>query len=137
MCVRLCPRPLISVSQVCQLNAPFPPTLPPVFVLQARGEDPKSYLSYNYLFLGNPGTGKTTIARRMGTMFKALGLLPDDTVEEISASDLSTGFSGQSGKKTREIMRKARGGVLFIDEAYQLDPARGGAPPPPFATFHL
>jgi len=97
-----------------------------VLFAQARGEDPKEHLSYNYLFLGNPGTGKTTIARRMGTMFKALGLLPDDTVEEISASDLSTGFSGQAGKKTREIMRKARGGVLFIDEAYQLNPVRGG-----------
>ena len=62
----------------------------------------------------------------MGAMFNALGLLPGDELKEVKASDLVTGYTGQAGKKTREILKESRGGVLFIDEAYQLDPARGG-----------
>jgi SpoVK/Ycf46/Vps4 family AAA+-type ATPase len=62
----------------------------------------------------------------MGAMFHALGLLPGDELKEAKASDLVTGYTGQAGKKTREILKESRGGVLFIDEAYQLDPARGG-----------
>jgi hypothetical protein len=71
-------------------------------------------------------TGKTSVARRMGVMFNALGLLPGDELKEAKASDLVTGYTGQAGKLTREILKESRGGVLFIDEAYQLDPARGG-----------
>ena len=63
----------------------------------------------------------------MGTMFYALGLLPDDAVVECSAADFSTGFAGQASKKTEDMLQKARGGVLFIDEAYQLNPIRGGS----------
>ena len=62
----------------------------------------------------------------MGAMFNALGLLPGDELKEVKASDLVTGYTGQAGKKTREILKESRGSVLFIDEAYQLDPARGG-----------
>lgn len=62
------------------------------------------------------------MARRMGKMFKALGLLPDDQVKEVSASDLTTGYTGQAGGKTRDVMTSARGGVLFIDEASQIYP---------------
>lgn len=63
----------------------------------------------------------------MGKMFHALGLLPGDELHEAKASDLVTGYTGQAGKCTREVLRKSLGGVLFIDEAYQLDPARGGS----------
>eukprot|EP00798_Chlamydomonas_sp_ICE-L_P020756 gene20756-27576_t len=94
---------------------------------QERGEELAGVVSYNYVFTGSPGTGKTTVARRLGRMFKALGLLPDAEVQEVSASDLITGCSGQAGKWTREALQRSRGGVLFIDEAYQLDPARGGS----------
>jgi SpoVK/Ycf46/Vps4 family AAA+-type ATPase len=94
---------------------------------KGRGDAIADTVGFNYLFLGNPGTGKTTVARRMGKMFKALGLLPDDAVVDCAASDLVTGYVGQSGLKTREMLQKARGGVLFIDEAYQLDPRRGGS----------
>jgi len=93
---------------------------------QAQGKDASSGVSFNYLFLGNPGTGKTTIARRMGVMFNALGLLPRTNLKEIKASDLITGYTGQASGRTREVLKESLGGVLFIDEAYQLDPERGG-----------
>ena len=93
---------------------------------KSRGEKPRESMCFNYLFLGNPGTGKTTVARCMGKMFKMLGLLPDDTVYECSPKDFVTGFVGQAGNKTADLLEKSRGGVLFIDEAYQLDPRRGG-----------
>lgn len=93
---------------------------------KSRGEKPRGSMCFNYLFLGNPGTGKTTVARCMGKMFKMLGLLPDDTVYECTPKDFITGFVGQAGSKTTDLFEKSRGGVLFIDEAYQLDPRRGG-----------
>ena len=62
----------------------------------------------------------------MGRMFNALGLLPGEDLNEAKASDLITGYAGQAGKCTRDVLRKSLGGVLFIDEAYQMDPTRGG-----------
>lgn len=95
---------------------------------QAQGKSALSCgVSHCYLFLGNPGTGKTTCARKMGRMFNALGLLPGEELVEAKASDLITGYVGQAGKCTRDILRKSLGGVLFIDEAYQMDPSRGGS----------
>ena len=91
-----------------------------------QGRSATEGVSFNYLFLGSPGTGKTTVARRMGTMFHALGLLAGDDMKELKASDLITGYAGQAGQQTRQVLKDARGGVLFIDEAYTLDPKRGG-----------
>lgn len=62
----------------------------------------------------------------MGEVFFHLGLLPSDEVIDISAQDLVTGYVGQAGKKTAETLQRARGKVLFIDEAYQLNPSKGG-----------
>lgn len=93
---------------------------------RANGDDPKKYVEFNFIFAGPPGTGKTTVARRMGTMFYSLGLLPCADVIEMSASDLITGYVGQAGKKTHDILTKARGKVLFIDEAYRMNPDQGG-----------
>ena len=62
----------------------------------------------------------------MGMLFSSLGLLPCSDVVEVSASDLITGYVGQAGKKTFDVLTKARGKVLFIDEAYQLNPNKGG-----------
>ena len=77
--------------------------------------------SLNFVFTGPPGTGKTTVARRMGELFDALEILADGkTFVQCSASDLQTGFVGQAASKTREKFEQAKGGVLFIDEAYRL-----------------
>ncbi|MEM7181452.1 MAG: AAA family ATPase [Spirochaetota bacterium] len=80
--------------------------------------------SLHMVFSGNPGTGKTTIARMVSRIFKALGILEKGHLVETDRSGLVAGFVGQTAMKTTEICEKARGGVLFIDEAYAL--ADGG-----------
>lgn len=67
--------------------------------------------------MGPPGTGKSTVAKRLGRFFKALGMLSSDTVLEKTPSSMQTGYVGQAGNCARDIMRQARGGVLLIDEA--------------------
>lgn len=67
----------------------------------------------------SPGTGKTTIARRVGTLFQQLGILGTGEVVECSAGDFVTGYASQSAGKTRAMFEQALGGVLFIDEAYR------------------
>jgi hypothetical protein len=91
-----------------------------------RGRDPLDDLELSFVFAGDPGTGKTTVARRMGELFHRLGVLGSAEVVEVSASEFSTGYVGQSAGKAREIFQRARGKVLFVDEAYRLNPARGG-----------
>ncbi|KZO98709.1 P-loop containing nucleoside triphosphate hydrolase protein [Calocera viscosa TUFC12733] len=74
----------------------------------------------NFLFKGPPGTGKTTTARKMGSVYYDIGLLASREVVECSASDLVGEYTGQTGPKTTKLLRKALGKVLFIDEAYRL-----------------
>lgn len=75
---------------------------------------------HHYQFLGNPGTGKTTMARLFAEALNALGALPVGHLKEVSKNDLVSQFVGETTSKVVEAFQKAMGGVLFIDEAYQL-----------------
>ena len=94
-----------------------------VVVTRRKGGDEKALLK-NYIFTGPPGTGKTTVARAMGEMYHELGLLSTSEVIECRATDLIAAYVGQSSGLVIEKMNAARGGVLFIDEAYGLNPSR-------------
>lgn len=73
-------------------------------------------------FLGNPGTGKTMVARILGRLLHMVGVLPTDKVTEVQRTDLVGEFVGHTGPKTRRKIKEAEGGVLFVDEAYRLIP---------------
>ncbi|RLD81462.1 MAG: AAA family ATPase [Bacteroidetes bacterium] len=76
--------------------------------------------SMHAIFMGNPGTGKTTVARIIGKIYKALGLLERGHLIDADASDLVAGYVGQTYDKTKKLIKEAMGGVLFIDEAYSI-----------------
>ncbi|KAK0643159.1 P-loop containing nucleoside triphosphate hydrolase protein [Cercophora newfieldiana] len=91
-----------------------------VRTLKSLDMDPKENIPFNFLFRGPPGTGKTTTAKKMGKVFYDMGFLATADVEECSATDLIGQYVGQTGPKVQNLLDKALGRVLFVDEAYRL-----------------
>ncbi|MGK9475959.1 AAA family ATPase [Melioribacter sp. OK-6-Me] len=91
-----------------------------------EGENLTEKFSDHYLFLGNPGTGKTTVARLFSKIFSALGILSKGHLVETDRQGLVAGYVGQTAEKTKAVIDKSIGGTLFIDEAYSLTKTGGG-----------
>ncbi|KAF1998618.1 P-loop containing nucleoside triphosphate hydrolase protein [Amniculicola lignicola CBS 123094] len=88
--------------------------------MKKLGMDPREQIPFNFLFKGPPGTGKTTTAGKMGKVFYDMGFLSQAKVVECSATDMIGQYIGHTGPKTKKLLEKALGKVLFIDEAYRL-----------------
>src|SRR5262249_2237903 len=87
---------------------------------------PRVAITNHLVFTGNPGTGKTTVAKIIGRIYKEAGLLRSGRVVDTKRNDLVAGYTGQTALKTQKVIDAAIDGVLFIDEAYSLTPTAGG-----------
>ena len=85
-----------------------------------KGIEDKAINSNYLIFTGNPGTGKTTVAKMLGKIYQSLGVLSSGHLVEVGRAELIAEFIGQTAPKVKKVIEKARGGVLFIDEAYAL-----------------
>ncbi|GBU29646.1 hypothetical protein R84B8_03219 [Treponema sp. R8-4-B8] len=94
--------------------------------LEEKGGAKAKSLAIHLVFYGNPGTGKTTVARKLGALFQAMELLPSDHIIETDRSGLVAGYIGQTAPMVKDMCDKAMGGILFIDEAYTLSSGGGG-----------
>ena len=96
-----------------------------VYRMRKEHDLPTADLSLHMVFSGNPGTGKTMIARFMARVYHSLGILSKGQLVEVDRSGLVAGYVGQTAIKTAKVLERAKGGVLFIDEAYTLTSKEG------------
>jgi len=104
---------LINLIKVRKLRTEHGLSIPPI--------------SLHMVFMGNPGTGKTTVARLLSGLYRAMGVLSKGQLVEVDRSQLVAGYVGQTAIKTAEALQKSKGGILFIDEAYSLTPEGSGS----------
>lgn len=91
-------------------------------ILKKQGLAPEKQGTQHMMFMGNAGTGKTTIARKLGQIYEKLGVTHSSKVVECGREDLVSGYVGQTAGKTKDVLDQALGGILFVDEAYSLIP---------------
>ncbi|HEY0031616.1 MAG TPA: AAA family ATPase [Bacteroidia bacterium] len=89
-----------------------------------KGFEDSGKISLHSVFTGNPGTGKTTVVNMLGKLYKKMGLLSKGHVKEVDRSDLVAQYIGQTAPKVKKMIEEAKGGILFIDEAYSLTRAK-------------